>query len=168
MSGALRGARAAQTSHRLDERVDTEGRDPDVARRLRNVRRAVESRGLHQRLVERKVAVRIEGLLEVGGTVERRHPEKRREPVPRVDPLAMFDLLIERQRGTEMGVDAARSLRLALRQAHHPAVVEKSPLRLQRIETGFLDAAWIESRAIGGSGARHWTMRFHIANTSNV
>src|SRR4029450_2600513 len=92
---------------------------------------ALSSRAARTALrVERKVAVRIERLLEVGRTVERRHPEKRREPVPRVDPLAMFDLLIERQRGTEMGVDAARSLRLALRQPQQPAVVEKLPLRL--------------------------------------
>src|SRR4029453_448375 len=116
MSVALRGARTAQISHPRDERVATEGRDPDVARRLRNVRCAIESGGLHQRLVECKVTVRIERLLEGGGTVERRHPEKRREPMPRVDPLATSDLLIERQRRTEMSVDAALPLRLALRQ----------------------------------------------------
>ena len=140
MGVALGGGGIAQSADRVDERVHVERLDRDVLAGRRKLGRLPERGCLDERLLERNVAACAERGLEFGRAVEGRHPEERCEPVLRVNALAILDLAVDRQRRAEMRVDAARALGLAGGEAQEPAVVEELPLRLQRIETGFLDA----------------------------
>src|SRR5512143_3787533 len=144
MRFALRRRRRAQRGHGVDERVDGERLHRHVVARGRQLGRTLEPRGLDERFLEGNVAARVERRLEVGGTVERRHPEQRREAVLRVDALAVLDLGAERQRRAEVRIDAARALRLARGQPQEPAVVEQLPLRLQRVQARLLDAPRVD------------------------
>src|SRR6185312_14112369 len=143
VGGLLLGWRTAQRGGRGDEFGDRHRLGIGIGPQWGSPPRGIGD--LHERIVEGHISMLREDRVEVGRLAERRDPKDRRQAACRVALLAIGDLVRERQRRAEMRIHAAAALRLARRHPQEPAVEEELPLRLQRVEAGFLDTRRVDA-----------------------